>query len=105
MNYKRIVFFISLTMISLGLVVSGLSVKTASQTRPTDKEGTIMVANATISATLRGKTQSELKGRVSLHFEASAEDLKQGVINVRANRFRALQAELGAEYAKSHDFH
>jgi error-prone DNA polymerase len=31
--------------------------------------------------------------------------IEQGVINVRAARFRALQAELGAEYAKSHDFH
>jgi len=31
--------------------------------------------------------------------------IEQGVINVRANRFRGLQAELGAEYAKSHDFH
>jgi len=31
--------------------------------------------------------------------------IEEGVINVRAERFRALQAELGAEYAKSHDFH
>jgi error-prone DNA polymerase len=31
--------------------------------------------------------------------------IEQGVINVRADRFRGLQAELGAEYAKSHDFH
>jgi len=31
--------------------------------------------------------------------------IEQGVINVRANQFRGLQAELGAEYAKSHDFH
>jgi error-prone DNA polymerase len=31
--------------------------------------------------------------------------IEQGVINVRAKKFRALQAELGAEYAKSHDFH
>jgi error-prone DNA polymerase len=31
--------------------------------------------------------------------------IEQGVVNVRADRFRALQAELGAEYAKSHDFH
>jgi error-prone DNA polymerase len=31
--------------------------------------------------------------------------IEQGVINVRAERFRGLQAELGAEYAKSHDFH
>ncbi|HEY8176819.1 MAG TPA: DNA polymerase III subunit alpha [Gemmatimonadaceae bacterium] len=31
--------------------------------------------------------------------------IEQSVINVRANRFRGLQAELGAEYAKSHDFH
>lgn len=82
MNYKRIVFCIALTMISLGVIVSGLSVKTASQ-KQTDREGTIMVGNATISATLQGKTKSELKGRVSLHFEASPEDLKQGVVNVR----------------------
>jgi error-prone DNA polymerase len=31
--------------------------------------------------------------------------IEQSVVNVRADRFRALQAELGAEYAKSHDFH
>ena len=31
--------------------------------------------------------------------------IEQGVINVRADKFRGLQAELGAEYAKSHDFH
>jgi error-prone DNA polymerase len=31
--------------------------------------------------------------------------IEQGVINVRATQFRGLQAELGAEYAKSHDFH
>ena len=31
--------------------------------------------------------------------------IEQGVINVRAERFRGLQAELGAEYVKSHDFH
>jgi error-prone DNA polymerase len=31
--------------------------------------------------------------------------IEQNVINVRAKKFRALQAELGAEYAKSHDFH
>jgi len=31
--------------------------------------------------------------------------IEQGVINVRANRFRGLQAELGAEFARSHDFH
>jgi error-prone DNA polymerase len=31
--------------------------------------------------------------------------IEQGVVNVRAKKFRALQAELGAEYAKSHDFH
>jgi error-prone DNA polymerase len=31
--------------------------------------------------------------------------IEQGVVNVRAKKFRALQAELGAEYAKRHDFH
>jgi error-prone DNA polymerase len=31
--------------------------------------------------------------------------IEQTVVNVRAERFRGLQAELGAEYAKSHDFH
>ncbi len=31
--------------------------------------------------------------------------IEQGVVNVRADKFRGLQAELGAEYAKSHDFH
>ena len=31
--------------------------------------------------------------------------IEQGVVNVRAKKFRALQAELGAEFAKSHDFH
>ena len=31
--------------------------------------------------------------------------IEQTVVNVRADRFRGLQAELGAEYARSHDFH
>ena len=31
--------------------------------------------------------------------------IEQTVVNVRAEKFRGLQAELGAEYAKSHDFH
>ena len=31
--------------------------------------------------------------------------IEQSVVNVRADRFRALQAEVGAEYARSHDFH
>ena len=31
--------------------------------------------------------------------------IEQAVVNVRADRFRGLQAELGAEYARSHDFH
>ena len=31
--------------------------------------------------------------------------IEQTVVNVRADYFRALQAEVGAEYAKSHDFH
>jgi error-prone DNA polymerase len=30
--------------------------------------------------------------------------IEQGVINVRGERFRALQAEVGAEYARSHDY-
>jgi error-prone DNA polymerase len=31
--------------------------------------------------------------------------IEQSVVNIRAHRFRALQAEVGAEYARSHDFH
>ena len=31
--------------------------------------------------------------------------IEQGVVNVRADYFRALEAEVGAEYARSHDFH
>ena len=31
--------------------------------------------------------------------------IEQGVINVRAETFRGLQADVGAEYARSHDFH
>ncbi|MGH7637815.1 MAG: hypothetical protein ACREOK_09185 [Gemmatimonadaceae bacterium] len=31
--------------------------------------------------------------------------IEQGVVNVRGDSFRALQAEVGAEYARSHDFH
>jgi error-prone DNA polymerase len=31
--------------------------------------------------------------------------IEQTVVNVRADYFRALQAEVGAEFAKSHDFH
>ena len=31
--------------------------------------------------------------------------IEQTVVNIRGDRFRALQAEVGAEYARSHDFH
>jgi error-prone DNA polymerase len=31
--------------------------------------------------------------------------IEQSVVNVRADGFRALQAEVGAEYYRSHDFH
>jgi error-prone DNA polymerase len=31
--------------------------------------------------------------------------IEQKVVNVRAERFRGLQAEVGAEFARSHDFH
>jgi len=31
--------------------------------------------------------------------------IEQTVVNVRADYFRGLQAEVGAEYARSHDFH
>jgi error-prone DNA polymerase len=31
--------------------------------------------------------------------------IEQSVVNIRAETFRALQAEVGAEYARSHDFH
>ncbi|HJQ21928.1 MAG TPA: PHP domain-containing protein [Gemmatimonadaceae bacterium] len=31
--------------------------------------------------------------------------IEQTVVNVRGEKFRALQAEVGAEYARSHDFH
>jgi len=31
--------------------------------------------------------------------------IEQSVINVRAEKFRGLQAEVGAEYVRSHDFH
>ena len=31
--------------------------------------------------------------------------IEQTVVNVRGDYFRALQAEVGAEYARSHDFH
>ena len=31
--------------------------------------------------------------------------VEQKVVNVRAQQFRALQAAVGAEFAKRHDFH
>jgi hypothetical protein len=31
--------------------------------------------------------------------------VEQNVVNVRAQQFRALQAAVGAEFAKRHDFH
>ena len=31
--------------------------------------------------------------------------IEQSVVNVRADYFRALQADVGAEFARSHDFH
>ncbi|MEX2178283.1 MAG: error-prone DNA polymerase [Gemmatimonadaceae bacterium] len=53
----------------------------------------------------RFEQQALLISTTPLLLVRGALQIEQGVVNVRARHFRGLQAELGAEYAKSHDFH
>lgn len=53
----------------------------------------------------RFERQALLISTTPLLLVRGALQIEQTVVNVRAERFRALQAELGAEYARSHDFH
>jgi hypothetical protein len=85
MNYKRVLPGLTIT-ISLVAALGG-SWSAASKVTPggqTDKDGYALVANASVEATLRGKSgEVPLKGRISVDLEASADQLKQGVITVR----------------------
>jgi error-prone DNA polymerase len=53
----------------------------------------------------RFEKQALLISTTPLLLVRGALQIEQGVTNVRADYFRGLQAEVGAEYARSHDFH
>ena len=53
----------------------------------------------------RFERQALLISTTPLLLVRGALQIEQTVVNVRAERFVALQAELGAEFARSHDFH
>jgi error-prone DNA polymerase len=53
----------------------------------------------------RFEQQALLISTTPLLLVRGALQIEQTVVNVRADHFRGLQAELGAEYARSHDFH
>ena len=66
-----------------------------------DETGTVNV----VVTPKRFEQQALLISTTPLLLVRGALQIEQGVVNVRADSFRGLQAELGAEYAKSHDFH
>jgi error-prone DNA polymerase len=66
-----------------------------------DETGTVNV----VITPKRFERQALLISTTPLLLVRGVLQIEQSVVNVRADRFRALQAELGAEYAKSHDFH
>jgi error-prone DNA polymerase len=53
----------------------------------------------------RFERQALLISRTPLLLVRGVLQVEQTVVNVRAQQFRALQAEVGAEFAKRHDFH
>ena len=53
----------------------------------------------------RFERQALLISRTPLLLVRGVLQVEQNVVNVRAQQFRALQAAVGAEFAKRHDFH
>jgi len=53
----------------------------------------------------RFERQSVLISQTPLLLVRGVLQIEQTVVNVRAEYFRGLQAEVGAEFARSHDFH
>ncbi len=66
-----------------------------------DETGTVNV----VITPKRFEQQALLISTTPLLLVRGVLQIEQSVVNVRAERFRGLQAELGAEFAKSHDFH
>ena len=66
-----------------------------------DETGTVNV----VITPKRFERQALLISTTPLLLVRGALQIEQGVVNVRAAQFRGLQAGLGAEYARSHDFH
>jgi error-prone DNA polymerase len=66
-----------------------------------DETGTVNV----VVTPKRFEQQALLISTTPLLLVRGVLQIEQGVVNIRADRFRALRAELGAEYARSHDFH
>jgi len=86
MSYKQILLCLAITISLVAVLGGSWSADTkVTQTRQTDlKEGSALIANASVEATLRVKAGAlPLKGRISLHLETSPDQLKQGVITVR----------------------
>ena len=85
MSYKTILLCLTITILLVAAL--GGSWSAASKVTPggqTDKNGSTLIANASVTATLRGKSgEVSLKGRISMQLESSPDQLKQGVITVR----------------------
>lgn len=86
MSYKQTLLCLAIAVSLAGVLAGTWSADTkVTQVKPPDrKDGSALVANASVEATLRVKSgELPLKGRISMHLETSADELKQGVITVR----------------------
>jgi len=66
-----------------------------------DETGTINV----VVTPKRFERQALLISTTPLLLVRGTLQVEQGVVNLRGEEFRGLQAEVGAEYAQRHDFH
>jgi error-prone DNA polymerase len=66
-----------------------------------DETGTVNV----VVTPKRFERQALLISTTPLLLVRGTLQVEQGVVNIRAEEFRGLQAEVGAEYAQRHDFH
>jgi error-prone DNA polymerase len=66
-----------------------------------DETGTVNV----VVTPMRFEQQALLISTTPLLLVRGTLQVEQGVVNIRGEEFRGLQAEVGAEYAQRHDFH
>ena len=66
-----------------------------------DETGTVNV----VVTPKRFERQALLISATPLLLVRGTLQVEQGVVNIRGEEFRGLQAEVGAEYAQRHDFH